>query len=99
MHPNYTFSDQMILEDDLVLLRPLSLSDVENLLDISENEPETWEYSLVRADGKTNLENYLQLALEAKSKGTEFPFIIFIKGIRIIKYKIIRIMVLLLPKK
>ena len=79
MNPNYTFSDQMILEDDLVLLRPLSLSDVENLLDISENEPETWEYSLVRADGKTNLENYIQLALEAKAKGTEFPFIIFDK--------------------
>ena len=79
MKINYIFSDQTILEDDTVLLRPLQLSDVENLLEISENEPETWEYSLVRADGKSNLENYIQLALEAKAKQTEFPFVVFDK--------------------
>jgi RimJ/RimL family protein N-acetyltransferase len=79
MKTNYIFSDQTILEDDTVLLRPLQLSDVENLLEISENEPETWEYSLVRADGKSNLENYIQLALEAKAKQTEFPFVVFDK--------------------
>lgn len=76
---NSIFSDQTILEDDSVLLRPLTLGDFENLLEISENEPETWEYSLVRADGKTNLENYIQLALEAKANSTEFPFIVFDK--------------------
>jgi RimJ/RimL family protein N-acetyltransferase len=79
MKTNYIFSDQTILEDDTVLLRPLQLSDVENLLEISENEPETWEYSLVRADGKSNLENYIQLALKAKAKQTEFPFVVFDK--------------------
>jgi RimJ/RimL family protein N-acetyltransferase len=79
MKTNYIFSDQTILEDDSVLLRPLQFSDVENLLEISENEPETWEYSLVRADGKSNLENYIQLALEAKTKQTEFPFVVFDK--------------------
>jgi len=68
-----------ILEDELVLLRPLKISDVENLLDISLNEPETWEYSLVRANGKENLENYIQLALKAKENKTEFPFIVFDK--------------------
>jgi RimJ/RimL family protein N-acetyltransferase len=79
MKTNYIFSDQTILEDDTVLLRPLQFSDVENLLEISENEPETWEYSLVRADGKSNLENYIQLALEAKAKQTEFPSVVFDK--------------------
>ena len=79
MKTNYIFSDQTILEDDTVLLRPLQFSDVENLLEISENEPETWEYSLVRADGKSNLENYIQLALKAKAKQTEFPFVVFDK--------------------
>ncbi len=79
MIPNYIFSDQTILEDEMVLLRPLTMLDVANLLSISENEPETWEYSLVRADGKSNLENYIQLALEAKAKQTEFPFIVFDK--------------------
>ena len=73
------FTQDIILEDEMVLLRPLQATDVENLLDISINEPETWEYSLVRANGKENLENYIQLALKAKESKTEFPFIILDK--------------------
>jgi RimJ/RimL family protein N-acetyltransferase len=73
------FPQNIILEDELVLLRPLEATDVENLLDISINEPETWEYSLVRANGKENLENYIQIALKAKENQTEFPFIVFDK--------------------
>ena len=72
-------SQNTILEDDTVLLRPLLESDVENLLEISINEPETWEYSLVRANGKENLENYIQLALKAKANKTDFPFIVLDK--------------------
>ncbi|MFV8347455.1 GNAT family N-acetyltransferase [Flavobacterium sp. ZB4P13] len=68
-----------ILEDETVLLRPLQESDVENLLEISLNEPETWKYSLVQANGKENLEKYIQIALKAREKGTEFPFIVFDK--------------------
>lgn len=74
------FSQNTILEDELVLLRPLQATDVDNLLDISLNEPETWEYSLVRANGKENLENYIQIALKAKENKTEFPFIVFDKN-------------------
>jgi RimJ/RimL family protein N-acetyltransferase len=73
------FPQDVILEDEMVLLRPLEATDVENLLDISINEPETWEYSLVRANGKENLENYIQIALKAKENQTEFPFIVFDK--------------------
>lgn len=76
---NFNFPQNTILEDDAVLLRPLQQSDVENLLDISINEPETWEYSLVRADGKENLENYIQIALRARDNKTEFPFVVFDK--------------------
>jgi RimJ/RimL family protein N-acetyltransferase len=72
-------SRNTILEDETVLLRPLQESDLENLLEISLNEPETWEYSLIRADGKENLENYIQIALKARASKTEFPFIIFDK--------------------
>jgi RimJ/RimL family protein N-acetyltransferase len=72
-------SRNTILEDETVLLRPLQESDLENLLEISLNEPETWEYSLIRADGKENLENYIQIALKARASKTEFPFIVFDK--------------------
>ena len=81
MNPEYNlnFSDNIILEDDLVLLRPLQESDVENLLEISINEPETWKYSLVGADGKENLITYIQSAIKARESQKEFPFIIFDK--------------------
>jgi RimJ/RimL family protein N-acetyltransferase len=73
------FSQNTILEDDVVLLRPLQETDVENLLDISLNEPETWKYSLVKADGKENLINYIQIALKNKENNADFPFIVFDK--------------------
>ena len=79
MNEAFDFNQQLILEDDVVLLRPLQLTDVDYLLDISENEPETWEYSLVRANGKENLINYIQMAIDGRDKKTEFPFIVFDK--------------------
>lgn len=79
MISNFSFSDNVILEDDLVLLRPIQESDVENLLEISINEPETWKYSLVGAEGKENLIHYIQLAVKARENQKEFPFIVFDK--------------------
>lgn len=76
---DFNFSSNIILEDDLVFLRPLEESDVENLLEISINEPETWKYSLVGADGKENLVKYIQLAIKARENKKEFPFIVFDK--------------------
>lgn len=69
----------LILENDAVLLRPLLSTDAEHLLEYAINEPDTWQFSLIRANGKENLEKYIQLALEAKNKKTEFPFIVFDK--------------------
>ena len=74
-----TFPPNTILEDDAVLLRPLEESDVENLLEFSNNEPETWKYSLIQVDGKENLTNYIHLALKARENKTEYPFIVFDK--------------------
>lgn len=79
MNANFSFSDNVILEDDLVLLRPLQESDVDNLLEISINEPETWKYSLVGADGKENLINYIKSAIKERENKKEFPFIVFDK--------------------
>ena len=72
-------SDDLILEDDFVMLRPLQESDIEHLLPFSINEPELWKYSLVRANGKENLQHYIDIALKAKFNNTEFPFIVFDK--------------------
>jgi RimJ/RimL family protein N-acetyltransferase len=76
---NFNFSNTIILEDDFVLLRPLQESDIENLLEFSINEPETWKYSLVGADGKENLTSYIKGAIKAREAQKEFPFIVFDK--------------------
>jgi RimJ/RimL family protein N-acetyltransferase len=76
---DFNFSNPLVLEDETVLLRSLQESDFENLLEISINEPETWKYSLVRANGKENLEKYIQIALKGREMNTEFPFIVFEK--------------------
>ena len=76
---NVDFPENAILEDEVVLLRPLEESDYENLLEISLNEPETWKYSLVGANGKENLKNYMQIALKARENKNEFPFIVLDK--------------------
>jgi RimJ/RimL family protein N-acetyltransferase len=76
---DFNFSYPIVLEDETVLLRPLQESDSENLLEISLNEPETWEYSLVRANGRENLEKYIQIALNARENQKEFPFVVFDK--------------------
>jgi RimJ/RimL family protein N-acetyltransferase len=75
----FDFSSSVILEDNFVLLRPLELSDFENLLEYSLNEPETWKYSALNAAGRENLENYLKMALEARETKKEYPFIVFDK--------------------
>ncbi|RZJ69784.1 GNAT family protein [Flavobacterium sp.] len=74
-------SDAFALEDDRVLLRPMVSADVENLLYLSENEPEIWKYSLIQAGGgRENLANYIATALSAKEKEMEFPFVVFDKS-------------------
>lgn len=75
----FDFNQNLVLEDQAVLLRPLQKSDLEWLLPFSENEPELWKYSLVPAHGRNNLENYINLALGARDKKTEFPFIVYDK--------------------
>ena len=70
---------EYVLEDDRVLLRPLKLGDYENLLPFALNEPDLWKYSLITAAGEEGLANYLDIALEARTAGKEYPFIVFDK--------------------
>lgn len=72
-------TEEYILEDDRVLLRPLKLEDFENLLPLALNEPDLWKYSLITAAGEEGLANYMEIALEARTTGKEYPFIVFDK--------------------
>ena len=68
-----------ILEDERVILRPLTETDYENLLPFALNEKGLWFYSLVRPEGEDGLKNYINIALNEKVAGKEFPFIVFDK--------------------
>lgn len=74
------FSENIVLENERALLRPLELSDVGHLLHFSLNEPEIWKYSMVQASGKDQLVKYLQQALDARKAGKEYAFVVFDKS-------------------
>ncbi len=76
---DFDFNNNYILENDRVLLRPLELSDVENLLHFSINEPELWNYSLLPASNEQELRNYIKIALEKRKNQIDYPFIVFDK--------------------
>ena len=79
MPENFIPQQDYILEDDVVLLRPLKEEDFIHLLPIALNEPETWKYSLVTAAGENGLKEYIKIALEGKASGKEYPFIVYDK--------------------
>lgn len=73
------FEKEYILENEVALLRPLQMEDTEHLLSFSICEPEIWRYSLARADGRENLERYIQAAIRDRQEGRAYPFIVFDK--------------------
>ena len=73
------FEKDYILENENVLLRPLKITDVNNLLYFAENEREIWQYSLIQPKDKTSLEEYINLALKDRENKESYPFIVFDK--------------------
>lgn len=75
----FDFEEEYVLEDECVLLRPLTMEDCNNLLPFSLNEPETWQYSLISAAGEENLKKYVAMAINERVKKTSYAFIVFDK--------------------
>ncbi|MFO0494688.1 MAG: GNAT family N-acetyltransferase [Flavobacteriia bacterium] len=73
------FKENIVLENDRVLLRPLEASDFQNLLNFSINEPELWTYSLMQATNANELKNYVNSALQNRQSALEYPFIVYDK--------------------
>jgi RimJ/RimL family protein N-acetyltransferase len=76
---DFNFTGNDVLEDERVLLRPLTAQDYDLLLPFALQEPELWKFSLVSAAGGEGLLNYITIALKGKKEGTECPFIVFDK--------------------
>src|ERR1700676_680836 len=73
------FPENLVLENERVLLRPMQPEDLEYLLPFAELEPEIWAYSAISAGGKEGMNTYLEFAIRQRNLQIEYPFIIFDK--------------------
>ncbi|MBN8688289.1 MAG: GNAT family N-acetyltransferase [Chitinophagales bacterium] len=73
------FSTNPVLENERVLLRPLTEADYDHLLPFSLKEPGIWKYGLVTAAGEENLRQYLAQAVKNREERKEYPFIVYDK--------------------
>ena len=76
---NFNFKENYVLENDVVRLQPLQVSDFEKLIDFSINEPELWSFNANGPDSPENLKKYFDSALSRKEKLLEYPFIVWDK--------------------
>ena len=75
----FKFNKDYLLEDEVVLLRPLQENDTQHLMQFALEEPEIWKYSLVPAHGQDGMVNYLKTAIEGRTACREYAFIVFDK--------------------
>lgn len=68
----------VILESNLVLLRPLSSVDFDALREIAF-DPDIWKFTPSRISNEEELRFYLNTALDELKKNTRYPFIIIDK--------------------
>ncbi len=73
------FSQNIVLENERTLLRPLQENDFEHLLPYSLHEPEIWKWGLLTAAGEENLRTYISEAIKNRTEKKEYPFIVFDK--------------------
>jgi RimJ/RimL family protein N-acetyltransferase len=75
----FDFENDYILENNFVQLRPLTFLAIPVLLPFSEQEPELWNYSLIKATNEKELINYVNLALEGRKHKREYAFVVYDK--------------------
>lgn len=75
----FDFKTNYVLEDNCVLMQPLTQVDCKNLLYFSLNEPTTWQFGFVSAAGEENLKKYIADAEQGRSDQKMYAFSVFDK--------------------
>jgi len=73
------FPENLILEDERVLLRPLEFSDFEFLRPFASGEPLIWIYSHPSPAGEDRMKQYMANTIAQRDLQKEYPFIVFDK--------------------
>jgi RimJ/RimL family protein N-acetyltransferase len=68
------------IEDERVMLTPLSMKDYDRLLPFALNEPRLWDFSPWPIAGAENFRQYLELACKGFETGESLPFVVFDKN-------------------
>ncbi len=76
---NFSFEEEYILQNEMVLIRPLVTDDIQHFLPFALSESSLWTYSLQSAAGEEAMNNYIQNAINGRINQKEYPFIVFDK--------------------
>ena len=69
------YSQDIVLENQRVRLRPLAATDFEALKTVAF-DADLWQYTLTRGDDALSLADYLAAALTGREAGLRYPFVI-----------------------
>ncbi|RLD49349.1 MAG: N-acetyltransferase [Bacteroidetes bacterium] len=75
----FNFKENIILENDKVLLKPLEKKDFKHFIYFSENEPDIWKFSLLQLNNKENLKKYIAFAIDGRKQKKSYAFAVFDK--------------------
>ena len=79
MSANFNFAQSYVLENNRIILEPLSSNNTTQLLHFSLNEPNIWSFSLFPVAGEDNFKKYIAASLLSKEQKTAYPFVVYDK--------------------
>ena len=71
----FDFTQNLVLENSRVRLRPLEATDFEGLKTLAF-DPDIWQFTITRADDVLSLAAYVAAAEQARQAGQRYPFVI-----------------------
>lgn len=75
----FDFTKDYILEDERVILRPITVLDIQFLETYVVKEPTIWQFSLVAIQKPSDLKLYIETAIQSRKDQVAYPFIVFDK--------------------
>lgn len=76
---NFNFDEEIILENNFTLLRPIKKTDVDNLLSIATEDKDLLQFSPSSIYTKDLLQKYIDKAVENRLNKSRYTFIVFDK--------------------
>lgn len=79
---HFDFTKDYVLEDDRVILTPVTMPIIKELVAYVNDEPEIWKYSLVSIHKEADLNAYITSAMDARKNKTAYAFVVYDKVLK-----------------